>query len=293
MTNRITLCISVLILGIFIALAIKPLRPYLEERLPDEFRVDKIALDVEAEFPTPPLSPDQRSLLNQEFIYLGHGEQSIAFENRDQSIVLKFFLVKGLHGKKRYPIPKPTHWIPSHREKRQQRREKIARDSLFEALKGYFCAFEKIPEKTGLIALHLIRTEGDLPCVTVIDHARIKHIIDLNRASFVVQKKGETVKTRLSRLATEEEKREHLLALDRFFQEKAKNGFTDKRQSFMLGNNYAFLGDQPIQIDAGELCFSPAIQADPAEEMKCVKDLFTKWIFDEKLLCSDLWRWDR
>ncbi len=260
------------IIALFLILSAIPpvakfIKPYLEERLPYEFGLDKIALDMQNDYVNSEIDP---SLLDKEFHYIGHGGQAVAFS--DGQYVLKFFLARQLQGPKRYPIPKPTHLIASHRKARRQEREKRRLACLNKAMKNTAVAFEKIKDKTGMIAIHFRCGEG-LPCVTLIDNVGKKHLVDLNRASFVLQHKAELVSQKLAR----EDKEAVVKALSQFFIEKASAGFIDVEKSFMIYDNYGFLGDTPIQLDVGNIEFQEDLKASPNGEIQRMQELLANW----------------
>lgn len=261
--------------------AIKFAKPYLEERLPFEFSIDKIALDMKSDFATnTPI--DLSALENQEFRYLGHGGQAVAFASPDDRYVLKFFLTKQLQGAKRYPIPKPTHWFHSHRKARLEQRQKTRFISLMKAMRNTSIAFDKIKEKTGIIALHLNAGNEHLPVVTLVDNTGKKHMVDLARASFVFQHKAILVPEKISTLHTGEEKEALIASLSQFFVERAKEGFIDIERSFMIDHNYGFLGDLPIQLDVGNIEYLETLRNSPDAEIKRMHGLLFAWASEIK-----------
>lgn len=276
MNSKMTYCIALFLLfgALFFQIA-RWAKPYIEERLPDEFTIEKLAMDVKGDFPTYPL-PDLTDLAKQPFYYLGHGGQSVAFRSEDDRYVLKFFLIRNLHGKKRYPMPKPTHWIPSHRKKRHARRDAIYQKCLFNALNNYKTAYEKLKNKTGILSMHLAATEEDLPFIQLYDAQQKEHWIDLNRASFILQEKALLVKEKLSTLSSEE-KTHALNRLEDFFEARAKAGFIDIEKSFMIEANYGFLGDTPIQLDVGNIEYFEQVQAAPQDEIARMQNLLRNW----------------
>jgi hypothetical protein len=247
----------------------------LEERLPDEFSPQKLAVNLKGDFVNTPL-PDLSSLAGQSFHYLGHGGQAVAFRSEDGNYVLKFFTVKALHGPKKWPIPKPTHWIPSHREKRAKAREAKRERGLMKAMKNYSLAYEKMPEKTGILAMHFVPSQEDLPTVQLIDmHGKV-HTVDLTSTSFVLQKKAKLVKEHLGTLDPSQ-KKEAIEALAKLFTERAKLGCTDIESSFMIEANYGFIDDEPIQLDVGNIEFLDQIRADPEPEIERMHSLLYTW----------------
>lgn len=259
-----------------IATAIQPIykyvKPLLEERLAFEFGLDKIALDLKNDFVNSEINPTM--IENQEFHYIGHGGQAVAFASDDDQYVLKFFLARQLQGPKRYPIPKPTHWIPSHRQARKEKREKTRLASLNKAMKNTAVAFEKIKDKTGIIGLHFHASIDNLPTVTLIDNRGEKFSVDLNRASFVLQHKAQLVP---QKLASSENKEAVIAALHQFFAERAHAGFIDTERSFMINHNYGFLGDTPIQLDVGNIEFQECLLVSPNDEIQRMQGLLSEW----------------
>ncbi len=231
-SKKTSFLVFVLLLTAFIPNLVRTVKPILEERLPDHFSVNKVAMDVQGDFPTYKM-PDLTKIAKQPFQYIGHGAQAVAFVSEDERYVLKFFLKRSMHGKKRFPIPKPTHWIASHRKKRHERRKSIYQASLFKTMRNYIAAFDKLKERTGLITMHLNASEGELPTVTLLDQFQKEHQIDLNRASFVLQKKALLVKQKLAQLSSLE-KAKALQALEDFFEIRARAGFVDIERSFMI-----------------------------------------------------------
>jgi len=254
---------------------IQTIKQLLEERLPDEFALEKLALDVKGPFPTYSM-PDLTEIAQQPFHYLGHGAQAVAFASEDGRWVLKFFLQQNLHGKKRFPIPKPTHWIPSHRKKRHEERKATYRKALFKAMQHYTVAFEKLKDKTGLVSMHLTASDGDLPCVQLFDQTGKEYSVDLNRASFVLQKKALLVPEKLAQLSNEE-KTQALRSLEDFFAQRAREGFIDVERSFMIEANYGFLGNTPIQLDVGNIEYLEEIKTSPQKEIARMHSLLRNW----------------
>lgn len=254
----------------------------LEERLPDTFSLDRIALHLQGKtsFAMPKL-PIQEG---QKFRYLGHGGQAVAFTSEDGKYVLKFFLTRQLHGEKRFPIPKPTHLIPAHRKKRQKQREEVRFRSLQKALHNYAIAFEKIPEKTGIIGLHLFASEDNLPKILLLDQNNRPHCVDLNQASFVFQHRAELVVDKLASVSSKEEKQKILSLLQNFFKERAESGFIDIERSFMIEANYGFLGTQPIQLDVGNIEFVQDLKTAPEEEISRIQGMLQSWAQEKHLL---------
>ena len=141
---------------------------------------------------------------------------------------------------------------------------------------NYVAAFDRLKEKTGLIAMHLKATDEPLPRIQLFDNRQEEHWIDLQRASFVLQKKAVLVKEKLAQLP-ELEKRQALRALEEFFAMRAKEGFIDIERSFMIEANYGFIGNTPIQLDVGNIEYLEELKAAPEKEIARMHGLLHNW----------------
>jgi hypothetical protein len=274
-SKKTILLVILLLVMVAILNLVRIAKPLLEERLPDHFSVNKVAMDIQGDFPSYKM-PDLKKIARQPFQYIGHGAQAVAFVSEDERYVLKFFLKRSMHGKKRYPIPKPTHWIASHRKKRYARRTQLYQQSLFKAMKNYSDAFEKLKKHTGLIALHLNADKGDLPTVRLLDQYQKEHQIDLNRASFVMQKKAQPVNEKFAQLSGTE-KVQALVLLEEYFEMRAREGFHDSDKELMIESNYGFLGDTFIQHDVGDIVYLEALKESPQKEISKMQGLLHNW----------------
>lgn len=272
---RLWICLFVVAITAFFApQAWRSMDPILKQRYPDIFSVDKIAMDLEGDFPTFEM-PDLSTIAKSPFHYLGAGGQAVAFESEDHQYVLKFFLTKSLRGLRKYPLPKPTHWIPSHREKRaSERKQRRVRD-LFTTLRNYAIAFPRMQEKSGIIALQLRPSEGHLPTALLYDAAGNKHLVDLNRAAFILQKKAVTLTNKFKDPLPTEEAVKFLKAFHHFLAERAQTGLVEMDRNAILGENYGFIGETPVQFDVGKLILSESFS--PEQETQKMQQVLRTW----------------
>jgi len=286
MRKRLYIPIVILtVLGLITSASWNSLKSLLNERLPDTFSLNKIALDITEDFPLFEM-PDLSSMIQGPFYYLGSGGQAIAFESEDHEYVLKFFLIQSLHGNKKYPIPKPTHWIASHRQKRKAQRKEKKMESLRIAMNSYARALPILKEKTGILALQL-RSKSlknqNLPIVTLYDKSGEKHLVDLNLSPFILQKKAVTVSQKFQENLSKEKKLELLKSLQDFFKERTMLGLCDIDKNILLGENYGFLGDLPIQFDVGRIVLNERFKEDPQEEIQRMNTIVRNWAFERNL----------
>lgn len=129
------------------------------------------------EWDVPFTSDEQETLhriLNQRFSYLGVGAQTFAFASQDGKYVIKFFKDPSI----------------ASTEKRQKRMDK-----LIIALDSYYMAYKELPEDTGLLFIHLTPTSHLQKTVMVSDRSGKAHLIDLDKAPFIIQEKAELILT--------------------------------------------------------------------------------------------------
>jgi hypothetical protein len=268
--------ISIVFITLFLAI-FQWIAPLLVEKKQDEFSPDKIAdCSIEESLPIFPL-PDLSHILNQPFRYLGHGEETVAFESADGKFVLKLFLQKSMRSKKSFFIPKPSHWIPFYRTAKVKRRRELRKQVLLISMKNYADAFDRMQSETGSIALHLRYTENLLPTVSLIDQKEKKHRIKLDRVPFVLQQKALLVKEKLAQVHTIEERIQIYQALEAFFVQRAEKGFSDLRKTCTLETNFGFIDDRAIQFDVGGVCYSENLRQSPESEVARIKTFLKLW----------------
>lgn len=164
------------------------------------------------------------SILSQPFYYLGKGAQSFVFESADHQFVIKFFKKKHLEN---------HFWHTSAQRQRHTGRKEL----LFS---GCLLAFNRMKEECGLVYMHLTNEHIEPQFVTLIDKLGMSHAIDLQRAAFYVQKKGEAIGD-LSHYCAE---------LQHLIQARNARGITDRDPA--LQQNLALLNGHLFFIDVGQ-----------------------------------------
>lgn len=224
--------------------------------LTDDFRLSNISyseLKMKKEWEMASVSVLQETqalkTLNQPFKYIGKGAQCYAFESEDQQYVLKFFKFKHL---------KPfwmTEWLPAvgplkayknHSTQRKQR--KI--NSVFS---GYALAFQENREETQLLYLHLQPTSHLKQQVKVLDKLGLSHYIDLDSIVFLLQRKGETLATRLRKQLDLQDPiaaQHSIHQILHMYVGEYGRGIYDHDHEVM--QNTGFVGDHPFHLDAGK-----------------------------------------
>lgn len=241
-------------------------------RQTDGFSLYKIRsnLSFHPEWEVAPLSIDQQehleSILNQPYSYLAKGAQSYVFTSADEKYVIKFFRIYHL---------RPPFWLTAvdwppplqfyRQTKIEQKRQELEKD-----FNSYKIAYEQFKEETGLVYLHLNKTEGLHPKLKLYDKIGVIHELDLDQMEFLVQKRATLSYPSIAHIAeTEglEAGKNVLTAFVDLIASRIRKGIKDKDPD--LNTNFGFLGHTPIQIDVGRFRIEP--DAPPLSE-KMIRD---------------------
>lgn len=208
----------------------------------------------------PPLAPEEEqnvaALLDQPFTFLGSGGWSYAFLGQDQKTVLKFF--------------NHTHLGPSGLVTDFSFKKLLLQSDPWPENQSYFQEFNfnsckllytQAKERTGLLYVHLNKTQGKHKLVTLIDNVGVRHTIDLDKTEFVVQKKAELLFPHLDHLSREKKLDEAKQCIDDFYAcllSLSQKGIRDNDRS--LRNNFGFTDEGAITLDLSSFT--------PDEQMK-------------------------
>lgn len=218
-----------------------------------------------------------KTIFNQPFTYLGCGAQTFAFASQDGQYVIKFYR----HHRAGHPLSYLAPFLPTVLKERleqtiQRRKNKRLRD-----FSSYKLAYDRLLNETGLICIHLNKTNQLGQKVKLYDKIGIEHLIDLDQTEFLLQKKAVPVYQALEQwieegsLETAELGLSDLVALLR---SRCQKGIFDKDPD--LKTNFGFIGTTPIQYDVGRFSEDPS-RSDPAvyqDELLRVTENLRKWL---------------
>jgi hypothetical protein len=205
------------------------------------------SLKPHKEWETQPLTLAEKtelsSLLKQPFTYYGKGAQAFVFLSQDERVVLKLF--------RNYRMRPPvwSHCLPAFVSKEKNRRREWL---LHQDFTSYVLAFEELKEETGLLFVHLNKSDDLKQRVTLIDKLGISHVIDLDQMEFLVQKKASLVPHTLDRLMKKGEIAQAQKAIDALLELliiRCRRGLFDKDPDLLT--NFGFCQGKAIQIDVG------------------------------------------
>lgn len=211
--------------------------PFLYRQIGKGFRVEKLyqALEKGPLVRAGITVDEMKSLLEQDFIYLGQGTQCYVFEGKDQKTVLKLFrfeqtqnsLYQFIRTRLRHKLPREGYAL---------QKEKL--------LSACTVAGNLASEETALIGLHLVR-EGDLDCTFQLP-LLCKQKINLGHYCFALQKKAapfSCLYNEPARLSC------RLESLKELVKKRAFKGIANRDSE--LERNFGFIGDQAVEIDFG------------------------------------------
>ncbi len=190
------------------------------------------------------------SLLNQPFHYFAKGGQCYIFASADGSVVIKFFKQHHMHfwnWLEAVPLP---GFVDGYRKHMLSKHQHQSSDFVFESCR---LADERFKERTGMIYLHVNRTDCFKKKLLIVDKLGIEHQLDPNEVDFAVQKRAEVLShKKLKRLIKEkkfEMAKQCIDSLVDLIAERSKKGIKDLDPNFR--SNFGFLGEKAIEIDIG------------------------------------------
>ena len=201
--------------------------------------------------------------LDQPYYYLGKGCQSYVFASEDGHYVIKFFKYQ------RYRLQPWLAYFPSLPAIVKYRQEKMEKkwNKLDGFVKSWKIAFENLKDETGLIFVHLNKTDHLQRHITLYDKMGQKHEIYLDQMEFCVQCRADMLCDTLLQQKengnlAESKQLIHQL-LNTILSEYAR-GLADNDHALMQNTGVA--NGKPIHIDVGQFVFN--------EDVK--QELFTK-----------------
>jgi hypothetical protein len=236
----------------FIVLAVIATQRFCRKQT-DSFALHKIHSELvhNPKWETPPLTDDEmtnvRTVLNQPYSYLGKGAQCYVFVSQDNQHVIKFFRLYHLLPPFWTKLPLPSFLRSFALSKIAQKEGELDRDFI-----SYKIAFEEMREETGVLYVHLNKTDTLHQKIEIIDKLNIKHTLNLDEMEFLVQKRADLVYPALEKMVVTEgfeAARASLTSLVDLLVVRCQRGIRDKDPD--LNTNFGFIGHTPLQIDVG------------------------------------------
>jgi hypothetical protein len=227
----------------------------------DGFTLTKIhsTLSFNPEWETAPLSQAEESelkaLLSQEFTYLASGGQCYAFLSADGQSVIKC-IKHHLRRKASWPLKLP---LPEQLKKKLERSICKRKAKLKRDFNSYKLVFEELREESGLLYLHLNKTDHLKQEITLVDKLGIKHKVAADEIEFLVQRKATPVFPYLNQLLSQGELSAAKSAIHELVElvvSRSCKGIFD--EDAKIQRNFGFVGSKAIFIDVGRFLQDPS-----------------------------------
>lgn len=225
------------------------------------------------EWETRPLHEDEKLVLNsaldQPYDYLGKGCQSYVFLSRDGNYVVKFFKYQ------RFRLQPWLAYFPPLPNVVKYRQEKIEKKwlKLDGFVKSWKIAFENLKDETGLVYVHLNKTDHLMKDLLIHDKLGNSHVVNLDEMEFCVQHRATMLCDTLMEYKKQnalERSQELISKLLALILSEYRRGLADNDHALM--QNTGVVHGNPIHIDVGQFVQSEKIK-DPAFYSQ---ELFTK-----------------
>lgn len=224
--------------------------------LTDDFRLANISYNMpyHAEWEIHPLSATEKqkldAIFNQPFSYIGKGAQSYVFGSHDDKYVIKFFKFKHLTPNKFVSFLPSISPFKEYRDNLSIKKNR----QLYGMFNGYRLAYDLHKEDSGLVFIHLNRTNDLFPPVTVSNKLGFKQQIDLDKVVFIVQEKASTTHAVLNKallMDNPDFAKQHIQKIFDLYMSEYQKGIHDKDHDVL--NNTGFVHHKPIHLDVGKL----------------------------------------
>ncbi len=239
------------------------------------FQVSKIESDhsFNPDWATPVPSDQERdhlhTLLDQRYTFFSYGGQSYAFLSDDGKTILKLFKHHHLR------VPAWIKMLPLPRTFKRIRNKwvHLKEDSFYLFFNSCKIAFDDFRNHTGLIYLHLNKTDYLNQQVRIVDKIGIEHKIDLDRTDFALQHRAELPKKHFRSLKKKNDYAAAKKSLDSLIDmivERSQKGIADRDPS--IRRNCGFIGENAVEIDLGSYSRSETLKI----PFMCKADIYQK-----------------
>lgn len=221
----------------------------------DGFAISNITseLSYDSRWNTRPLNKAQweevEQALSQPYHYFSKGCQSYVFESEDHKYVLKF--IKYQRFRNHFWVDWMGH-LPLV-DKYIQEKNRKKRKKLENILMGWCIASDELKAETGVVYVHLNKTNDLLGTLLITDKMGIEHELHLDEMEFMVQRKAKMLTETINQMMANEDVeavRQLLTKLVKTILWEFERGIADNDQALM--QNTGVLDGVPIHIDLGQ-----------------------------------------
>jgi len=241
------------------------------------FSLLKIASDsaLADEEPSLEQKAELDAIFNQSFFFLNSGGQCYAFLSEDGKTIIKFFKQHHIRIWNRLSnIPLPQLFKPYLNQLLDKKKHQSPQ--FFESCR---IAYEDFKERSGLIYLHIHKTQCFKKKLQIIDTLGIAHHIDLDSTDFALQKRVELCHSKFKTLIQKNDipaARQCIDSIRDLIVERSQKGIVDR--DFNMRTNIGFLGNQAIEIDLGSFTKEEKGKNPDREDLRKRTQKFHKWL---------------
>ncbi len=195
-----------------------------------------------------------RMIFQQDYFYLGKGSQSYVFESDDHQWVIKFFRLN------RYRTPL-LNGLPPFLEEIQKNKAMAKQEKQEELFLSCRIAYKKLRQESGLVYLHLEKTNHLKQKLLIHDRLARPYVINLDEYAFLVQKKAEPLYSYLTRLmkqGDQEGVQEALGRMSNLLLKRFHKGVADHDP--VIEKNAGFIDGEAIFMDTGQFYLSESLK---------------------------------
>lgn len=193
------------------------------------------------------------TILDQKFTYLAKGCQAYVFQSADGRYVLKFFKYQRYRIQPWLTAFSFLPYADSYFTKKLIKKN-LKRESFFLSWK---IAYQDLKGESGLVFLHLNKTNHLNKVITIVDKMGVTHQVDADKMEFLIQKKASMLGPYLLELKTKGDLSSAQQLVDRILNlvlSEYERGLGDNDHALMQ-NTGVFEGE-PIHIDVGQFVYN-------------------------------------
>jgi hypothetical protein len=213
-------------------------------------------------------------VLSQKFTYYNKGTQAYVFISEDKKYILKFLKQQKFTPKSWLSFI-PFSFNPCYQD------YLIKQKRCSETFSACKTAFLELKDETGLIYVHLNNSRDLNKKVTILDKNGQRHVVEIDKTSFYIQKRAQLIYSRISELMHHgdvEGAKNIITSVFALIDFLGKKGVVDNDP--ILRKNFGLIDDVAVQIDIGTLRIDPMRQQnlDYKQEVGNVTHSFKTWV---------------
>lgn len=208
------------------------------------------------------LSPQEKEeverVLAQDFTYLGKGCQAYVFASQDGNYVLKFFKLQRFRPQAWINLFTFIPFVKQYQEHKTIEKQKKL-DKVFVSWK---IAHENLQKETGVVYVHLNKSDEWHHSVLLKDKMGFDHHIDLDNTEFMLQRRAVMLCPAIDQLMVKGEEEQAAFLIDQLLSMlllEYGRGFADNDHALM--QNTGVLDGVPIHIDVGQFIRNEGVKA--------------------------------